>query len=246
MPRPIDANSQVVNTVDRGTNFIIEDESWKMIEADFTSASGIIYMSLTENKVNMEYDDLEADIADTDKLLFPTLEPVYVVGEEIVPNFTEQTLNEWEVVLSFPTESTCIGRNDNGHLVALAAGNEVIEMRLKNYDSEDPRRAVVKKYSITINATSEDAPLYIYGPDKVRLDRYANYSLVAEGAEDVNLVDVIMSITSGEEYGDLSKDEEKDMYVLHANKNNKLGKIVLEATYNNKQYSKTVEITPLW
>jgi len=89
MPRPIDEHSEVINTVDRGTNFIIEDESWKMVEADFTSVSGIIYMSLTENKVNKEYDDLNVDVADTDKLLFPTLEPVYNIGDEIIPNFTE-------------------------------------------------------------------------------------------------------------------------------------------------------------
>jgi len=54
--------------IDRGTNFIIEDESWKLIESDFTSVDGILYMSLTENKVNMIYDDLNQDIADIDKL----------------------------------------------------------------------------------------------------------------------------------------------------------------------------------
>jgi len=52
MPRPIDTASEIENTVNRGTNFIIEDESWKMVEADFTSVQGIFYMSLTENKVN--------------------------------------------------------------------------------------------------------------------------------------------------------------------------------------------------
>jgi hypothetical protein len=29
------------------------------------------------------------DVADTDKLIFPTLEPVYNVGDEIVPHFNE-------------------------------------------------------------------------------------------------------------------------------------------------------------
>ena len=53
MPRPVDDGSEITDTVDRGINFIIEDESWKMVEADFTSVKGIIYMSLTENKVNL-------------------------------------------------------------------------------------------------------------------------------------------------------------------------------------------------
>lgn len=247
MPRPQDENSQVRNTVDRGTNFIIEDESWKMVEADFTSVQGIIYMSLTENKVNMEYDDLKVDIADTDKLLFPTLEPVYNIGEEIIPNFTEQTFNEWEIALTPSEGSSCVAMNDNGHLVAVAAGNALIKMRLKNLDADDPRRAVVKEFSITINENADEAPLYIYGPDKVRLDRYANYTLVAEGHENEPLVDVLMSIQTGEEYGTLAQDKEhNNIYVLHANKQNKLGKLVLVTNYNNKEYAKTVEIIPLW
>ena len=52
MPRPVDENSQVINTVDRGTNFIIEDESWKMVEADFTSVRGIIYMLTQQILIN--------------------------------------------------------------------------------------------------------------------------------------------------------------------------------------------------
>ena len=248
MPRPIDENSQVKDTVDRGTNFIIEDESWKMVEADFTSVRGIIYMSLTENKVNFQYDDLNVDIADTDKLLFPTLEPVYVVGEEIVPNFTEQTLNEWEIVLIPPENCECISIDEStGHLRAIAPGNALIKMRLKNYDAKEPRRAVTKEFSITINASAEDRPIYIYGPDKVRLDRYATYALVEEGKEDSPLTDVTMEIDGVSEYGTLEADKEKNyLYVLHANNENKLGSLILKTTYNNQEYTKTVEIIPLW
>ena len=44
--------------IDRATNFIIEDESWTVIEYDHTSVPGTIYLSLTENKINLIYDDL--------------------------------------------------------------------------------------------------------------------------------------------------------------------------------------------
>jgi ribosome biogenesis protein Tsr3 len=36
----------------RGITFIIENEGWVVIECDWTSVEGIIYMSLTESKVN--------------------------------------------------------------------------------------------------------------------------------------------------------------------------------------------------
>jgi hypothetical protein len=73
MPRPEDVYAEIEKTINRGTNFIIEDEGWKMVEADFTSVEGIMYMSLTENKVNLQYDDLNVDVADIDKLIFPTI-----------------------------------------------------------------------------------------------------------------------------------------------------------------------------
>jgi len=59
--------------IDRATNFIIEEESWQVIEYDHTSVPGTIYLSLTENKINMVYDDVPNGIADTDKRAIYTL-----------------------------------------------------------------------------------------------------------------------------------------------------------------------------
>jgi len=53
--------------IDRATNFIIEEESWQLIEYDHTSVPGTMYLSLTENKINIIYDDVENNIADLDK-----------------------------------------------------------------------------------------------------------------------------------------------------------------------------------
>ena len=46
--------------------FVLQQDFLIMVEADFTSVNGIIYMSLTENKVNLHYDDLVEDVADID------------------------------------------------------------------------------------------------------------------------------------------------------------------------------------
>ena len=45
--------------IERGTSFIVEDEAWSMVEYDHTSVPGVMYLSLTEEKVNYVYDDLE-------------------------------------------------------------------------------------------------------------------------------------------------------------------------------------------
>jgi len=83
----------------RGINFIIEDEGWVVVECDWTSVEGIVYMSLTESKVNYQYDDRELEVADTDRYKFPILQPLYNIGDEIIPEFEEGTLNEWEIEL---------------------------------------------------------------------------------------------------------------------------------------------------
>ena len=106
MPRPLlegDDKDQLM----RGINFIIEDEAWTVIECDWTSVEGIIYMSLTESKVNYQYDDRDIDVADTDRWKFPTLSPLYTIGDYIVPEFEEGTLNEWEIEL-IPTDTSLV------------------------------------------------------------------------------------------------------------------------------------------
>lgn len=255
MPRPIDTASEIENTVNRGTNFIIEDESWKMVEADFTSVQGIFYMSLTENKVNFQYDDLVVDVADTDKLKFPTLNQVYNVGDVIIPNFTDETLNEWEVALVPPDGEPKYVDFENGRLKALLPGKVILKMRLKNIGADDPRKAVTKEFEITIKEAAEK-PLYIHGPNKVKLDRYANYYLIAEGEENPDDLEracalddaiAIKESTTGSKKDNIQQHNEfPNVYVFHANAENKLGNIVLTATYQGKEYTKTIEIIPLW
>ena len=257
MPRPhlegIDADQLM-----RGITFIIENEGWIVIECDWTSVEGIAYMSLTESKVNYEYDDRIVDVAETDRLLFPTLQAVYNIGDEIVPEFTAQTLNEWEIVLLVPEtaegELPVVEVLSNGHLRAINAGKAIIKMRLKNYDADDPRKAVTKEFEITVSA-SNDA-LYLKGPDEVKLDRYATYELVNEDTGNPVLDTVEFSIINKtEEKISLATiapayDNENNQLlyanVFHANAKNKLGEVILSAVYNGETYTKTIKIVPLW
>ena len=98
MPRPILEGADVDELM-RGISFIIENEGWIVIECDWTSVEGIVYMSLTESKVNYQYDDRDIDVADTDRYKFPTLPILYQIGDSIIPQFEADTLNQWEIEL---------------------------------------------------------------------------------------------------------------------------------------------------
>ena len=277
MPRPeLKPGTADVDELMRGINFIIENEGWTVIECDWTSVEGIVYMSLTESKVNYQYDDrFIEDVADLDRYKFPELPALYKVGDSIVPQFEADTLNQWEVVLSKPEDCDFINEN----WVATGAGQCIITMSLKN------RPAVTKTVEITINANETDPVYYIEGPDKLRLDRQAKYYLT-DGVlvEDVPRVTNSYEINENKkivismeiekqydennkliEYAKLSSElEHPDIFILHANNKNKLGQLVLITTYSeyewnseleeedkwelkeNKQYKKTVEIIPLW
>ena len=256
MPQPVfEDDSEDMDRLMRGITFIIENEGWTIIECDWTSVEGIAYMSLTESKVNYQYDDRVVDVAELDRLEFPTLETVYTVGDEIRPHFTQDTYNEWDTVLIIPEDTDVVGFDEHGELHALAAGQVIVKMRLKNYDAENPRTAVTKEFEITVNSAEEEA-LYLKGPDEVRLDRYATYELVNEDTNNPVIGAVEFTVENKTENKILlatiapayNKDNSIIQYaqVLHANAKNILGEVILTAEYSGKTYTKTIKIVPLW
>lgn len=243
MPRPIfREGSEDYDELMRGVTFIIENEGWLVIECDWTSVEGIIYISLTESKVNYQYDDRDIDVADTDRYKFPELPTLYKVGEEIIPKFEHDTLNQWEIVLKKPDDCDFI----DDDFRAIAPGQCMITMQLKN------RPAVTHDIEITIYPEDEPSMIYIDGPDEVKLDRYGTYVLKADDTTIEQAISIQIDPDAKKppsDYATLKEDIDKNgnkIYVLHANDKNKLGKVVLVTTYQEKEYTKTVQIIPLW
>ena len=235
MPRP-QLTGTDVDQLMRGINFIIEDEGWQVIECDWTSVEGVVYMSLTETKVNYQYDDRDIDVADTDRYKFPELPTLYRVGDKIEPQFESDTLNQWEIELLKPDDCDFI----NDDFIAIAPGQCIITMRLKN------RPAVTHNEEIIINAVEEETIMWIEGPDELRLDRQGEYSLKSNlpinNPEQVKIV-----IQSSPSDKDAIRQEDYNKFIVRANAKNKLGQLTLVAKYNDVECAtKTVEIIPLW
>ena len=235
MPRPQLVDTDVDELM-RGIIFIIENEGWVVIECDWTSVEGVVYMSLTESKVNYQYDDRDIDVADTDRYKFPELATQYKVGDAIVPQFEAGTLNQWEIELIKPEGCDFI----NDDFIAIAPGQCIITMRLKN------RPAVTHNVEISVTALEQETVLWIDGPDELRLDRQGVYVLQSNTIiEDPTKVEIKI-ISSPSDKDAIRKDDE-NKYIVHANGKNKLGQLVLAAYYDNVECAtKTVEIIPLW
>ena len=227
--------------IDRATNFIVEQESWTVVEYDHTSVPGVIYLSLTEGKINMIYDDVENNIADLDKLAkydlnMPPLTQIFHLGDHITPVFTlmkNGALCDEEI--EFLTTDKRVVRIIDGELIAVGNGTTTIIAQLKNYPE------IKQEVEVQVGEEQQQFSAYIEGPDSIRLDRLASYTLKAN--TDIN--GEVSFIIDNTAYA-LITSTDTNLCVIHANANNKLGKIILTATYDNNIITKEISIVPLW
>ena len=225
--------------IDRATNFIVEEESWSVVEYDHTSVPGIIYLSLTEGKINTIYDDTTNNIADLDKLAqyklsIPELIQHFNVGDIINPVFTltkngKPDSSEVELI----SQDKAIARLVNNQLTATSAGEVDIVVRLKEYPSITQTLKVIVGGEQTFSA-------YIEGPSKIRLDREATYTL--KGTEEID--DVVSYALSDTNLATLTV--QNNICTVKANDKNILGEVILTATYDGADYTKPIQIIPLW
>lgn len=226
--------------IERGTSFIVENESWSMVEYDHTSVPGIMYLSLTEEKVNYIYDDLENNIADTDKIanyevLLPDEIQNFNVGDEIVPIFTiSKNGQPFETEVTYISTNKKIAKIVNGKLTALKEGKVSIVIQLKDYPE------IHKEIEINIG----EKPMfnaYINGESAIKLDRKSRYELISNSPLDKNV-----TYSLSDENLAFIIDADSNYCIVQANSKNKLGKVILTAIYDGVEYSKEIKIAPLW
>ena len=226
--------------INRATNFIVEEESWTVVEYDHTSVPGIIYLSLTEGKINSIYDDLKNNIADTDKLanykiIVPAEKQNFAIGQTIIPSFT-LTKNgipiDAEIEL-LPTDKK-VARIIDGALTAVGNGETKIMVRLKDYPS------IFDYIDVVIDTEPEVFSAYIEGKDSIRLDRESAYKLIG-----TNDLDDEVEFSIDTTLATIKKIDSSSC-LIHTNNKNLLGSFTLTATYKGTSYTKEINVIPLW
>lgn len=242
--------------IERATNFIVENESWAVIEYDHSSVPGTIYLSLTENKVNIYYDDLENKIADTDKRAKYTLnapsEPQHFKkGEKINLSFT--VLKNGEIFKQSSDETiiyTSLNPNIvkviNGELYAVNAGEATININFPEYTDIDPQ-----VLSLQIIIENEDIISHLYyidGPDFIRTTKSAIYT-IKDNLD--NLIDNITLEVDKDNFITIEKQSIGE-YLIIANSENRIDTIdginitVKENNTHTVIATKNIKILPLW
>ena len=227
--------------IDRATNFIVEEESWSVIEYDHTSVPGIIYLSLTENKINLIYDDVDNNIADLDKmadyqLSVPSAPQTFKIDEPIKPIFTLMKNGKiCDEEVGYKTADKKVVRFVDDVLTAVGAGTTDIIIYLKKYPN------ISKTLTIEVSNEEKQFMAYIDGNNSIKLDRQESYTLI--GTEEIN--DKVSFHLENTDLAALKIDASNKCTVI-ANARNKLGKVILVASYNGIDYTKEISIIPLW
>ena len=225
----------------RDTSFIVEEEAWSMVEYDLSSVPGVIYLSLTEEKLNSIYDDTINNIADTDRLakyevITGKEKQIFTVGSPIIPTFTIiKNGKPIEVDYKFIPENKKIAKFVNGTLTAIKEGETSLIIQLVDYPEIYTRLEIIVGKENNFSA-------YIEGSDSIRLGREFSYKLVGTSEINENVsftlkeTNLAFIIDSGE----------NNLCRIKANDKNKLGSVELIAEYQGIEYTKTISIIPLW
>jgi len=232
----------------RSTNFIVEDESWSVVEYDHTSVPGIIYLSLTENKINTIYDDTDNSIADLDKrakyqiITSPTVQR-FSIGDEITGLIYTIMKNGVPFIpkeVIYTTTDKSIVRKKDGKLVAVGSGTVQLEITIPECTDIAPETLFIP---IEVSEETTEVSYYIDGPDTIRLDREAKYTIQSNNGEVVIATNFSIS---NETYATVQYIEEDKNYIVKANKKNLLGAVTLTANVDGKTVTKNISIIPLW
>lgn len=230
--------------INRSTNFIVEEEAWTVVEYDHTSVPGVIYISLTEDKINSIYDDVANNLAETDRitqydLSIPSLIQTFDINEVIQPKFTltaNGTPSNEPVTLI--TTDKSIARIVDGQLTAVANGTVDIIVQLTNHPE------IQETIQIQVGGAKEFSA-YIEGKAAIRLGCKNEYIL--KGTSDLSLESFVGFTLDSTKLAKIEKiDKATYSCIIKANEDNELGKITLHATYNNVDYVKEIEVIPLW
>lgn len=225
----------------RDTSFIVEEEAWSMVEYDHSSVPGVIYLSLTEEKLNSIYDDTINNIADTDRLakyevIAGKEKQIFTVGSPIIPTFTiVKNGKPIEVDYKFIPENKKIAKFVNGTLTAIKEGETSLIVQLVEYPEIYTRLEIIIGKENNFSA-------YIEGSDSIRLGREFSYKLVGTSEINENVsftlkeTNLAFIIDSGE----------NNLCRIKANDKNKLGSVELIAEYQGIEYTKIISIIPLW
>ena len=217
--------------MDLGTEIMVLDEVWTLVDYDQNSVPGIIYMSFTETNFNEQRDSLEDKLANADQLANWTIDmldsriveanSVFDLNYAILKNGVAQSVQP-EIIIE---GSLTLLENNRIQAGASGAGSITIKYR-----------GVEKTQRVAVGGTPAANVVFI-GDDKIRVASTNVYTL--ENAKNV-------TFTINDPKSLVSLESDDNSCKIIANDKNKLGVFTLTADYDGGSLSKTINVVSLW
>ncbi len=228
-------------TIEKGQKIIIEDTAWEIVETDFISIKGLMYISLTERKKNqftdsselndvtnvgdtyIEIDDLKITVDDS-YILNPTL---YRNKKQVSCNFIYKISNEE------------IADITNNTILAKTAGITHLTI------TSDTAEKVVKEVEIEVIQTQQlTKEISIVGDEIIKPNQTKSYQInyFENGVIVPEAISVIIVTTNG--LADYVIDG--NTVVLKSLNRNEVGTITIKAQYEGIEKEKIIEMISLW
>lgn len=234
--------------IELSQRFLIDETAWSVVETDYISVKGIIYLSLTEDKKDLYEDDVNndiADIVDLNKFQLKLEETEITLGIDETYQLSGKTylngnLYSSNIIVEILEGEENISIDENLKITGVKEGNTKLRI------SMEENNEISQELNVTIQESAPANVVYdLKGDASIKWGRTKVYQFVRV----VNgIFEPVKADFSIEDKDRLIKNYEinETSITITANEDNRVGEFYINCTFGEETVRKEIKVTSLW
>ena len=234
--------------IELSQRFLIDETAWLVVETDYISVKGIIYLSLTEDKKDLYEDDIDndiADIVDLNKFQLKLEETEITLGINETYQLSGKTylngnLYSSDIIVEILEGEENISIDENLKITGIKEGNTKLRI------SMEENNEISQELNVTIQESAPANVVYdLKGDASIKWGRTKVYQFVRV----VNgIFEPVKAEFSIEDKDKLIKNYEinETSITITANEDNRVGEFYINCTFGEETVRKEIKVTSLW
>lgn len=234
--------------IELSQRFLIDETAWSVVETDYISVKGIIYLSLTEDKKDLYEDDINndiADIVDLNKFQLKLEETEITLGIDETYQLSGKTylngnLYSSNIIVEILEGEENISIDENLKITGIKEGNTKLRI------SMEENNEISQEFNVTIQESAPANVVYdLKGDASIKWGRTKVYQFVRV----VNgIFEPVKAEFSIEDKDKLIKNYEinETSITITANEDNRVGEFYINCTFGEETIRKEIKVTSLW
>lgn len=234
--------------IELSQRFLIDETAWSVVETDYISVKGIIYLSLTEDKKDLYEDDINndiADIVDLNKFQLKLEETEITLGINETYQLSGKTylngnLYSSNIIVEILEGEENISIDENLKITGVKEGSTKLRI------SMEENNEISQELNVTIQESAPANVVYdLKGDASIKWGRTKVYQFVRV----VNgIFEPVKADFSIEDKDRLIKNYEinETSITITANEDNRVGEFYINCTFGEETVRKEIKVTSLW